>query len=73
MHTQRNVKLSKKAIEELEVLAGCEVCSLNYEGCVYINKAGEVYQGGEKIDNLNTSAKVRALFMELLQSESIYY
>jgi hypothetical protein len=72
MHTQRNVRLSKQAIEELELLLCCEVYSLHYEGCVYINKAGEVIQGGNKIDTLNTSAKVRALFVELLQEEGIY-
>ena len=72
MHTQRNVRLSKQANQELQLLKGYEVQSLIYEGCVYVNKAGEVIRESKTVDTLNTNKKVRELFIEMLESEGIY-
>ena len=66
------MKLSKQANEELNMLKGYEVWSLKYESCVYINEKGEVRREGKTIDTLNTSKKVRELFVEMLEGEGIY-
>lgn len=52
----------------VDMLNGCEVQSLNYEGCVYI-KNDKVYRNGEVIDTLNTNEKAEELWQEYKENE----
>lgn len=62
--------MTKNNSECLETMNGCEVWSINYEGCVGI-KGDKVIREGEQIDTLNTDKKVRALWKELLEAEGL--
>lgn len=62
-------KLSKNAEEKFELLKGTETWSLKYEGCVYVDRKGDVFMDGEKVDTLNTSAKVNKLWREYVKNE----
>ena len=53
---------------KIEMLNGCEVNSINYEGCVSI-KRDNVYRNGEVIDTLNTPKKVNKLWKEYKKQE----
>lgn len=60
--------LSKSNQESLELMNGCEVQSLNYEGCVYI-RDNKVFMNGEVVDTLNTNSKVKNLWDEYVWGE----
>jgi len=65
-------KLSVTSRDILDLMKGCEVQSLNYEGCVSINGAGKVYMDGEVIDILDSTRKVNKIWKEYLESDGIY-
>lgn len=52
----------------LKMLNGCEINSLNYEGCVLI-KGTKVFRDGEVIDELNTDEKVNEIWEEYKYEE----
>lgn len=52
----------------LKMLNGCEVNSLNYEGCVYI-KGIKVFRDGEIIDELDTAEKINEIWVEYKYEE----
>ena len=53
--------MSESANEKIQILNGCEIFSLNYEGTVYIKK-NQVLLDGEEIDVLDTEEKVNNLW-----------
>ncbi len=55
--------MNQESKEILGMLNGCEVQSLNYEGCVSIKK-NKVYRDGKVIDTLNTDEKVSEIWEE---------
>ena len=63
--------MSESANEKIQILNGCEIFSLNYEGTVYIKK-NQVLLDGEEIDVLDTEEKVNNLWEDYLQAESLY-
>ena len=61
--------LSESSRDTVKFMRGCEVQSLNYEGCVYISGVGEVFMGGEVVDILDTDKKVKKLWKEYVRGE----
>jgi len=60
-----------KLNEYLKILDGCEILSMNYEGCVGV-QGDKVICEGVVVDTLDTIEKASALFGELCQNEGIY-
>lgn len=54
--------------ERINLLNGCEVQSLTYEGCVAV-KGNKVYRGGKVVDTLDTDEKVLELWSEYIRGE----
>ena len=52
----------------LEMLNGCEVNSINYEGCVAI-KGDKVYLNGTIVDTLDTDEKLTNIWEEYKREE----
>ena len=66
LHLQQITQENK---ERLNLLKGCEVQSINYEGCVYIDKNFEVIFCGEIIDTLDTNEKIQEIWEEFTEQE----
>lgn len=60
--------LSIENQERLKLMNGCEVWSLDYEGCVGIVN-DELWQDGKRIDKLDTDIKVAELWHEYVRGE----
>ena len=61
--------------EKLDLMKGCEVHSLIYADCVYIDREGQVMddgQNGRVIDTLNTNDKISKLWEEFFVGEMGY-
>ena len=65
---ERIKKLSMNSTQFVHAMNGCEVNSLNYEGCVAIKKH-EVIRDGEVIDTLDTDEKISELWREYCHEE----
>ena len=69
-------KISTENQERLGLMNGCEVQSLNYEGCVSIRN-GQVWLDGEMVDELDSDDKINKLWEEYvsgeLQDDDFYY
>ena len=73
MQSKKEITTKKLEIDEIKnMLHGCEILSVNYEGCVSI-EAGQVIQEGKQIDLLNTHKKVIAIWNEYLEQEGIRF
>ena len=62
--------LTQVSKDYLTLMNGCEVQSLNYEGCVYI-KGNVVYLEGEPVDTLDTEDKISDLWDEYREGEGL--
>jgi hypothetical protein len=58
-----------KLADYIETLDGVEVNSIRYEQVVGIRGRDVIGMGGKVIDRLNTRAKAKALFDELIEQE----
>lgn len=66
--------------EKLDLMKGCEVYSLIYANCVYIDNKGRVLdnfdvclgEDGNVVDTLNTNDKISALWEEYFFDEMGY-
>lgn len=69
-------QITQENKERLNLLKGCEVHSINYEGCVYIekqlsmlNENFNVIFCGEIIDTLDTNEKIEEIWEEFTEQE----
>ncbi len=60
--------VSSENKERLQLMNGCEVNSLNYEGCVGIN-GSQVWLDGEQVDTLDSDEKIQELWAEYVREE----
>ena len=56
-------RVSKEHKKRIDLLNGCEVCSIKYETCVGI-EGNKVIDAGEVVDTLNTNKKIDEIFNE---------
>jgi len=65
-------RYTTKSQIRLSLMKGCEVQSLIYANCVYINNKGQVMDDGQVIDTLNTNDKISKIFEEFFFNEFGY-
>ena len=68
MNVSDDLNVSKTNQDKLSMLNGCECWSLNYEGCVFINR-NDVILDGIKVDTLNSNSKISQLWTEYVEGE----
>lgn len=66
LHLQQITQENK---ERLNLLKGCEVQSMTYENCVYINRKHQVIDAGEIVDTLDTNEKIEDIWEEFTEQE----
>lgn len=64
---ERNITEENK--DKLDSLKGCEVISIKYENCVYINSKCQVIDGGDVVDVLDTNKKIETIWSEYFEQE----
>ena len=68
-----NNKMTKKALEQLEVMNGCEVNSLTYEGIVGIEGNKLHIPHLQKTIKITTSEQVQELYNDFIEALGLYY
>ena len=64
-----NSNITDENKERLNLMKGCEINSIQYENCVYVNSKYEVIDGGEVVDILNTNKKIDTIWGEFSEQE----
>ena len=64
-----NSNITDENKERLNLMKGCEIHSIEYENCIYVNSKYEVIDGGEVIDILDTNKKINTIWGEFSEQE----
>tara|TARA_E500000318_G_scaffold100562_1_gene103361 strand:+ start:83 stop:340 length:258 start_codon:yes stop_codon:yes gene_type:complete len=67
--SKMDINITEENKERLALMKGCEVNSIEYENCVYINSKFEVIDGGEVVDTLDTNKKIDTIWEEFAEQE----
>ena len=66
--TTKNTTFKSGEVELIEMLNGCEIYSINYDGAVGV-RGTDVVRDGEVIDSLDTADKIADLWAEYTEAE----